>query len=126
VQEIYLVPPVQINNSAGIYLLHNGMDDIPFAGQLYERTHDILIALLILASSTQDDLNGAMEDVFLDLTDQITSAFFGNHTINGTAATCEYAMNKNNPPYVMINEAVYRYNSWTLLAKERFVPPLLA
>lgn len=117
--------PKTVNTDVVIYLYHFGYGDEPKARGWVRRTHGIPIHLMIL--TTGDD--AASEARLLSLSDTIANAFYGNHALNGTAATAELVQSAartgagisplaQREPYVLYQNGEYRHRWWSLEAVE--------
>jgi hypothetical protein len=115
---VYMGPPRVINDDRLAYLYHDGSSDYVQANSHIRRTHIIPIHLLLLA--TADDMQTELD--MLDYHDQLTGAFYANHTLGGTAATTTLKQrdgeNGTVPMYMAASGKEYRQRWWQLEAIE--------
>jgi hypothetical protein len=121
---VYLGPPRVINDDRLMYAYHDGSTDLVKENSYIRRTHIIPIHLLLLA--TADDLQTELD--MLDIHDQLTGAFYANHTLGGTTATAtlrqrDGAIGGTAAMYMAVSGKEYRQRWWCLEATEAIAYP---
>jgi hypothetical protein len=113
--------PTTITGAAIVlYAWHDGSSDLlKTTGAVIQRTHVILMRLLIQVTADEQQA----EATLLDLHDRLSSAFYQAHTLEGAAATATLrqrdGVGGGGLPAYMVDQGVeYRQRGWSLEATE--------